>query len=82
MADSSDTDIDVRALSDALGMTQEEFARAVGVSFTTVSRWETGRGRPSPLALRRPTELSGQLTHESPVEHVQATRLHGSAAKE
>ena len=34
-------------------MTQEEFAREVGVSFSTVSRWETGRGHPSPLALHR-----------------------------
>ena len=50
-------DIDVRALREALGMTQEEFARAVGVSFTTVSRWETGRGTPSPLARRQLEQL-------------------------
>ena len=38
-------------------MTQEEFAREVGVSFSTVSRWETERGEPSPLAKRRLEEL-------------------------
>lgn len=64
MPESSKTDIDVRALREALGMTQEEFARAVGVSFTTVSRWERGRGTPSPLALRRLAELRDQLSDQ------------------
>jgi len=61
----SKTDIDVRALRDALGMTQEEFAREVGVSFTTVSRWETGRGTPSRLARRQLEQLRDSLEAES-----------------
>ena len=61
----SKTDIDVRALRDALGMTQEEFAREVGVSFTTVSRWETGRGTPSRLARRQLEQLCDSLEAES-----------------
>lgn len=61
----SKTDIDVRALRDALGMTQEEFAREVGVSFTTVSRWETGRGAPSRLARRQLEHLCDSLKAES-----------------
>ena len=34
-----------------LGLTQEQFAGKVGVTWSTVNRWENGRGKPSPLAL-------------------------------
>lgn len=61
----SKADIDVRALRDALRMTQEEFAREVGVSFTTVSRWETGRGTPSRLARRQLEHLRDSLEAEA-----------------
>ena len=37
----------------AMGLTQEQFAAKVGVTFSTVNRWENGRGRPSPLAMRQ-----------------------------
>lgn len=47
----------IKELRESLGMTQEQFAREIGVSFSTVSRWETGRGKPSPLARRRIEEL-------------------------
>ena len=53
----------VRALRDALGLNQTEFGSMVGVSFTTVSRWETGQTRPSPLAWRRILELEGDRSH-------------------
>ena len=32
---------------------EEQFAAKVGVTFSTVNRWENGRGRPSPLAMRQ-----------------------------
>ena len=35
-----------------LGMSQERFARSVGVSFCTVNRWEKGKTVPSPMALK------------------------------
>jgi putative transcriptional regulator len=41
----------------ALGLTQEQFAVKVGVTFTTVNRWENNKARPSPLAIRRIKEL-------------------------
>lgn len=28
-------------------LTQEDFAREIGVSYVTVNRWETGRSKPS-----------------------------------
>ncbi len=47
----------IHKLREALDLTQEAFARELGVSFTTVSRWENGHGTPSPLAKRRLEEL-------------------------
>lgn len=41
----------------ALGLTQERFAARVGVTLSTVNRWETGKGEPSPLAMLRIKEL-------------------------
>ena len=47
----------VRVLRQRLGMSQEKFAAAIGVSFSTVSRWENGhmvpRGKLAVRALRR-----------------------------
>ncbi len=43
----------IKNLRTAMDLTQEQFAATVGVSWSTVSRWENGRGFPSPLAMRR-----------------------------
>ena len=47
----------IRKLRAKLGLTQEQFAAKVGVTWSTVNRWENGRGSPSPLAMRRIEEL-------------------------
>ena len=47
----------IRKLRAKLGLTQEQFAAKVGVTWSTVNRWENGRGNPSPLAMRRIEEL-------------------------
>ncbi len=47
----------IKNLRSRLGLTQEQFAAKVGVTFSTVNRWENERGAPSPLALRRIEEL-------------------------
>jgi transcriptional regulator with XRE-family HTH domain len=41
----------------ALCLTQEQFAAKVGVTYSTVNRWENGKTAPSPLALQRINEL-------------------------
>ncbi|MFP4336991.1 MAG: helix-turn-helix domain-containing protein [Halothece sp.] len=42
----------VRAFRQELGLTQEQFAHSLGVTFPTINRWENGRATPSPLALK------------------------------
>ena len=42
---------DVAALRRFVGMTQEEFARAAGISVDTLQNWEQGRRRPHGAAL-------------------------------
>ena len=47
----------IKDLRAAMGLTQEHFAAKVGVTFSTVNRWENGRGVPSPLAMRQIEQL-------------------------
>jgi DNA-binding transcriptional regulator YiaG len=43
----------VKAVRKALNLSQEELARALGVSFATVNRWENGKTQPSKLAWKQ-----------------------------
>lgn len=47
----------IRQLRKRLGLTQEQLAARIGVTFPTINRWENGRTTPSPLALRTIVEL-------------------------
>jgi len=47
----------VKSLRAALNLTQEQFAARVGVTVSTVNRWENGKGKPSPLARIRIQEF-------------------------
>jgi len=40
----------VKSIRKQLDLSQEDLARALGVSFATVNRWENGQARPSKLA--------------------------------
>ena len=46
----------IRSWRSRLGVTQETLARALGVTLSTLNRWENNRGLPSQLAWR---ELKG-----------------------
>ncbi len=50
----------LRALRGSLGLSQEQLARRLGVSFATVNRWESGRTGLSDRALAALTELEAQ----------------------
>lgn len=39
---------DIKAARARQGLTQEQLARKLGVSWSTVARWECGLSRPSP----------------------------------
>ena len=45
--------MDVKELRSRLGMTQQQFAHEVGVSIRIVGYWESGKKKPSNLALAR-----------------------------
>ncbi len=51
----------IKKLRNKLGLTQEQFAAKIGVTFSTVNRWENGKGKPSPLAIRQIMELKKKL---------------------
>lgn len=42
----------IRTLREALGLTQVEFGKRLGVDSMTVSRWERGAVKPSPAAVK------------------------------
>jgi DNA-binding transcriptional regulator YiaG len=52
------------SLREALGLTQEEFGRKLGVTKMTVSRWECGRTRPSPPTTAAIRRLQTRSRHE------------------
>lgn len=43
---------DIKRIRRKAFMTQEEFAKEIGVSFATVNRWETGKAKPNIKAMR------------------------------
>jgi putative transcriptional regulator len=45
----------------AFGLTQEQFAATLGVTYTTINRWENGRSKPSPLAMGRIEEMLEEM---------------------
>ncbi len=51
----------ITELRGALGLTQEQFAARIGVTPSTVNRWENGVGKPSPLAMAKLKELQNEL---------------------
>ena len=60
----------IRRLRKVLVLTQEAFAKKIGVSFATVNRWENGQTKPSALALEKirrmePLSLAEPIPKES-----------------
>jgi len=56
------------------GLTQEQFAREVGVTFSTVNLWENGRRRPQPYLLKRLLEMEASLGEEGSPEKKQGRK--------
>ena len=47
----------IREMRLEMGLTQEQFAAKLGVSFPTVNRWENQKAKPSPLAIQKLQKL-------------------------
>ena len=54
----------IKNLRQSLGLTQEGFARELGVSRGAVAKWEAGDFQPSPLALMQIERLKNQMIEE------------------
>ena len=50
----------VRAFRLGVGFTEEELAHALGISFSTVSRWENGHMKPGSLAWQALAQLAAE----------------------
>ena len=62
MTDRNQLGSPITALRRRLKMTQEEFAHAIGVTVSTVNRWENGHIEPSRLARKAMEGLLAQLS--------------------
>lgn len=50
----------VKELRDKMIMTQAEFATLLGVSFTSINRWESGLNKPTTSVKRKIVELCNE----------------------
>ena len=51
----------VKSLREAMGLTQEQLAAKIGVTVSTVNRWEKGRSKPQPLAMKQINALRSEI---------------------
>jgi len=58
----------VRELRQRYGLTQEQFAQKVGVTYSTVNHWENGKRTPQPYLVKRLLELRADLDERDSAE--------------
>src|SRR5262245_21856823 len=58
----------VRRLRDARGLTQEQLAREMGVTFSTINAWENGKHRPIPALVNRLLDIASAAGVEATAE--------------
>ncbi len=51
----------IRKLRTTIGLTQEKFAAKIGVTVSTVNRWENDKDKPSPLAMLKIEKLQKKI---------------------
>jgi len=51
----------IKQLRKQLNLTQEQFARKVGVTYSTVNHWENGKRTPHPYLIQRLLEIKKEL---------------------
>lgn len=63
----------VRKLRYKLGLTQEQFAQKVGVTFSTINNWENGSRKPHPFLFNRLLEIADEAGLEN-ADNIKRTR--------
>jgi putative transcriptional regulator len=51
----------LREIRSHVGVTQEQLALHLGVTYSTINRWENQRGKPSPLAVQKIEAMLEQM---------------------
>lgn len=51
----------IRAIRSHVGLTQEQLAAHLGVTYSTLNRWENQRGKPSPMAIQKIEAMLEQM---------------------
>lgn len=59
---------ELKLIRKATFLSQESFAKEIGVSFSTVNRWENGKTLPNYSAMKRITEFCTQNSLPNPFE--------------
>lgn len=54
----------IREVRTRLGLTQEKFAARLGVTLPSINRWENGRAKPSPLAMKNLRDVIASMGEE------------------
>ncbi len=72
----------IRDLRNRLNLTQEEFAHALGITVSTVNRWEKGHSAPSKLARASLARFAGRrgVAMESLVDDSEGEMMHSRPA--
>lgn len=65
----------IRAFRQFSGLSQEAFAQRLGVSFTTVNRWENGHAVPNPLAQRNIEQIWEKYGFVPPGQNCELQRV-------
>lgn len=55
------TAAEIQRIRNDLNLTQEEMAYKIGVAHSTIHRWESGKTRPSKMAIRILNELRNEV---------------------
>lgn len=61
----------IKEIRKKLNLSQEEFAKKLGVSFASVNRWENGQTKPSKLARRQIMSLIEHISEYSTLANLQ-----------
>ncbi|MEA2066241.1 MAG: helix-turn-helix transcriptional regulator [Thermotogota bacterium] len=63
----------IKELRNKLGLTQEQFAQKVGVTFSTINNWEKGTRTPHPFLFQRLLEMAKEAGLKN-IENIKRTK--------